>query len=63
MYVKWHCAVIVNGTSVTGVLTVPESLFTVSFVLFFCGSRLVVVSAIMKAEYTAVGGRVAKLVS
>lgn len=38
-------------------------MFTLSIVLFFCGHCLVVVFTILKAVYTAVGGRVSKLVS
>jgi len=41
----------------------PENMFTVTIALFFCGHHLVVVFAIMKAVYTAVGCRLAKFVS
>lgn len=41
----------------------PENIFTFSIVLFFCGHRLVVVFTILKTVYSAVGGRVAKLIS
>lgn len=62
IYVKWQCAVIINGTSITEVLTMPENMFSVSIALFFCGHHLVVVFAVMKAVDTAVGGRLGKLV-
>jgi len=61
--VKWQCAVIINGTSITEVLTMPENMFTASIVLFFCGHHLLVVFAVITAVDTAVGGRLAKLVS